>query len=207
MSRKKQASIPNPSLPALQIGSRVRCPDDVVEGRITWANGVAVKIAWADGEKVTWKRADLPGKGLEVLEPDDADQPPVEPAAAATTPTEQPAAVAKPVRPIIPYRGLVSTRVLTVMQSTGGDEAAIARLRNGGVGRFRDLVRVGQPSGRRFEQPLEVLGGEAGQAEVEVHLPELGQLLGQFGGVHRSINARSIIPYRGLVSTRTLHDG
>jgi hypothetical protein len=59
-----------------------------------------VKITWADGEKVTWKRADLPAKGLEVLEPEDADEPPVDPAAAATTPTEQPAAVALP--PVAP---------------------------------------------------------------------------------------------------------
>jgi hypothetical protein len=100
MSGKKQASIPNSSLPALQIGSRVHSRDDGVEGRITWANAVAVKIAWADGDKVTWKRADLPGKGLEVLEPDDADEPPVDPAATAPTPTEQPAVLEMP--PVAP---------------------------------------------------------------------------------------------------------
>jgi hypothetical protein len=34
---------------ALKIGSRVRCTDDGVEGRITWANGISVKIQWDDG--------------------------------------------------------------------------------------------------------------------------------------------------------------
>jgi hypothetical protein len=32
------------SLPALKIGSRVRCTDDGVEGRITWANSASVKV-------------------------------------------------------------------------------------------------------------------------------------------------------------------
>jgi hypothetical protein len=41
-------------LQTLKVGSRVRCPGDGVEGRITWANGFAVKIAWPDGETVTW---------------------------------------------------------------------------------------------------------------------------------------------------------
>jgi hypothetical protein len=54
MSGKKQAPATNTGLQTLKIGSRVRCPADGVEGRINWANGVAVKIAWADGETVTW---------------------------------------------------------------------------------------------------------------------------------------------------------
>jgi hypothetical protein len=37
------------SLPAVRIGSRVRCTEDGVEGRITWANGVSVKVQWDDG--------------------------------------------------------------------------------------------------------------------------------------------------------------
>jgi hypothetical protein len=71
MSGKRKTSITTDQQ-TLKIGSRVRCTDDGVEGRITWANGTSVKIAWADGEKVNWKRADLPSKGLEVLEPDAA---------------------------------------------------------------------------------------------------------------------------------------
>jgi hypothetical protein len=94
VSGKKKTSITTDQ-PTLKIGSRVRCSDDGVEGRITRANGTSVKIAWADGEKVTWKRADLPDKGLEVLG-DAADEPPVDQAATAPTPTEQPAAAAMP---------------------------------------------------------------------------------------------------------------
>jgi hypothetical protein len=37
-------------------------------GRITRANAQAVKIQWDDGEKVTWKRAELAPKELEIVE-------------------------------------------------------------------------------------------------------------------------------------------
>jgi hypothetical protein len=43
-SKKKSEETTNGNLPALRIGTRVRCTDDGVTGRITWANGVAVKI-------------------------------------------------------------------------------------------------------------------------------------------------------------------
>jgi hypothetical protein len=55
-------------------GSRVRHSADGVEGRITWANGVSVKIEWDDGEKVTWKRSELAAKGLEILDEDRAPE-------------------------------------------------------------------------------------------------------------------------------------
>ena len=57
------------SLPALKIGSRVRCIDDGVEGRISWANGVSVKVQWDDGEQVTWRRDSLADRPIEILEP------------------------------------------------------------------------------------------------------------------------------------------
>jgi hypothetical protein len=60
---------------AIRIGSRVRHSDGTA-GRITWANGVSVKIEWDDGEKVTWKRADLADKGLALL--DEAEGRPAE---------------------------------------------------------------------------------------------------------------------------------
>jgi hypothetical protein len=63
------------SLPALKLGSRVRCTDDGVEGRITWANAVAVKIKWDDGEEITWKRDSLASRPIEILDADaEADQ-------------------------------------------------------------------------------------------------------------------------------------
>src|SRR5260370_25770583 len=87
MSRKKKPSHTTATnRQTLKIGSRMRCTDDGVEGRITWASGTHVKIKWDDGEQVTWKRADLAGKGLEVL---DADQPPVEQATPEPAPVEQ----------------------------------------------------------------------------------------------------------------------
>jgi hypothetical protein len=44
-----------------------------VEGRITWGNGVAVKIQWDDGEQVTWRREELRQKPLEILKDEDAE--------------------------------------------------------------------------------------------------------------------------------------
>jgi hypothetical protein len=73
----------------------VRCTDDGVEGRITWANAAAVKIEWADGEKVTWKRGDLASKGLEVLG-DAADEAPVEQATPGPAPEPAPVEQAAP---------------------------------------------------------------------------------------------------------------
>jgi hypothetical protein len=53
---------------ALKIGSRVRCTDDGVAGRITWANGVSVKVQWDDGEQVTWRRDSLAERPIEILD-------------------------------------------------------------------------------------------------------------------------------------------
>jgi hypothetical protein len=70
MSRKKKTtSTPNTNTAALHIGSRLRCTDDGVEGRIVWANGTSVKIRWNDGEQVTWRRDALAGKLIELLDP------------------------------------------------------------------------------------------------------------------------------------------
>src|SRR5277367_2674472 len=87
-------------LPTLQIGSRVRCSDDGVTGRLVWANAVSEKIQWDDGEQVTWKRDTLATRPLEILDADGAGQT-TEPAAtdaaegiAAATNAEQPAAPA-----------------------------------------------------------------------------------------------------------------
>jgi hypothetical protein len=80
----KKKNIPSgagATLPTIRIGSRVRCTEDGVEGRIAWANAVSVKIKWDDGEEVTWKRADLAAKPIQFLDPEPTDageQPPVE---------------------------------------------------------------------------------------------------------------------------------
>jgi hypothetical protein len=70
MSSKKktpQTTTGHANLPPLAIGSRVRCTDDGVTGRIVWANASSVKITWDDGEQVTWRRDSLPGRPLEIL--------------------------------------------------------------------------------------------------------------------------------------------
>jgi hypothetical protein len=94
-------------LPALKIGGRVRRIDDGVSGRIVWANGVSVKMAWDDGEQVTWRRDSLAGRPIEILGGDE-DQPapaaapePTEPTAAEPPPATQeaPAAATLPFEP------------------------------------------------------------------------------------------------------------
>jgi hypothetical protein len=82
----------------IRLGTRVRHAEDGVEGRIVWANASVVKIQWDDGEKVTWKRAELGAKGLVVIEQDEAtEQKPTEATTAeATAPvTPEPAAMAE----------------------------------------------------------------------------------------------------------------
>jgi hypothetical protein len=75
-STKKSPSSPATSPPRLKIGSRVRCSDDGVEGSIVWANAVAVKIRWDDGEQVTWRRDSLADRPIAILaDTGDEDQP------------------------------------------------------------------------------------------------------------------------------------
>ncbi len=66
-SKKRISTTPSDNPQTLRIGSRVRCTDDHVEGRIVWANGVSVKIQWDDGEQVTWRRDSLASKSVEFL--------------------------------------------------------------------------------------------------------------------------------------------
>ena len=77
---------------ALKIGTRLRCTDDGIEGRITWANGNAVKVQWDDGEQVTWRRDTLASRPIEILESAGGD----EQAAATPEPADQGQGVATP---------------------------------------------------------------------------------------------------------------
>ena len=70
--KNKPATTNAANLPALKIGSRVRCTDDGVEGRIVRANGLMVTITWSDGEKVTWRRDTLASKPIEILDDETA---------------------------------------------------------------------------------------------------------------------------------------
>jgi hypothetical protein len=71
----------------IKFGTRVRHIEDGALGRIVWCNAVSVKIQWDDGEKVTWKRAELGIKGVAVVNEDAAAEAP----AAEPTPAGQPA--------------------------------------------------------------------------------------------------------------------
>jgi hypothetical protein len=94
MASKKKSGASVGDLPAVRIGSRVRCTDDGVEGRIVWANAVSVKIKWDDAEEVTWRRDSLAGRPIEILEADAAedqgiDRPGISGASEQVAPTER----------------------------------------------------------------------------------------------------------------------
>jgi hypothetical protein len=87
MSKKKTKPTSSEHLQTLKIGSRVRCTDDGVTGRIVWANAVSVKIKWDDGEAVTWRRDSLAGRPIEIFDADSADQSAAPADTAAVEPT------------------------------------------------------------------------------------------------------------------------
>jgi hypothetical protein len=70
--RKNPTATTGGNLPPVRIGSRVRCTDDGVAGRLVWANGTSVKIQWDEGEQVSWKRDTLATRPLEILDTDGA---------------------------------------------------------------------------------------------------------------------------------------
>jgi hypothetical protein len=67
-SKKNTPAALNTNVPALKIGSRLRCTDDGAQGRIIWANGTSVKIQWDDGEQVTWRRDALASRPIDILD-------------------------------------------------------------------------------------------------------------------------------------------
>jgi HB1, ASXL, restriction endonuclease HTH domain len=106
---------------AIRIGTRVRFSDGA-EGRITWANATSVKIQWDDGEKITWKRAELASKGLTILDADAAPQevPQTPPAEASTHETN---AEAAPAAPEMNAEAVPSTHEANVAPASAATEA------------------------------------------------------------------------------------
>jgi hypothetical protein len=89
-SKAKPQTTPRTGPQAIKIGSRVRCTDDGVEGRIVWANAVSVKVCWDDGEQVTWRRDSMADRPIEILPEQDTEDQASSPAAPdATAPTDQ----------------------------------------------------------------------------------------------------------------------
>ena len=84
-SNQKSPTTLQSNMPVLKIGSRVRCSDDGVTGRIVWANAVAVKIRWDDGEQVTWRRDSLADRPIQILATSDSQDPATSPAESAVS--------------------------------------------------------------------------------------------------------------------------
>jgi hypothetical protein len=105
--KNKPATTNTTNLPALKIGTRIRCTEDGVEGRIVWANGLMVKIAWTDGEKVTWRRDTLATKPIEILDDDTAT--------ISEPSTEQPNSPPEAEQPTVPT---VATETIVPEQSS-----------------------------------------------------------------------------------------
>ncbi len=92
--KNKLATTNTTNLPELRVGTRIRCTDDDVEGRVVRANGLMVTVAWNDGEKVTWRRDSLGSKPIEII--DDEATP------ASETNAEQPTAQPETEPPSVP---------------------------------------------------------------------------------------------------------
>src|SRR5436309_9807370 len=88
-SKQKTAPHDADSPKPLKVGSRVRCTDDGIEGRLVWANATAVKVRWDDGEQVTWRRDSLADRPVEILDP--LDEPASLPDEQVQAPAPQPA--------------------------------------------------------------------------------------------------------------------
>jgi hypothetical protein len=126
-SKSKRTSAGS-NVPALRIGSRVRGREDGVEGRIVWANAVAVKIAWADGEQVTWKRDTLASRPIEILDGkgnDDQSAPPTIPATSEMAPTADAPRTEPSAAPTIPEPNLDEALPRAVAQTTDEQAAPV----------------------------------------------------------------------------------
>jgi hypothetical protein len=139
MSAKKRVT-GSGSRPALKIGSRVRCTEDGVVGRIVWANGVSAKIKWDDGEQVTWNRDSLSDRPIEFLDADDrsdaephAEQPPTPVATEEATaqeetpvPTPEPGTEASPSEPAADVPISDSSPTETTVEPVARPETAVS---------------------------------------------------------------------------------
>jgi hypothetical protein len=119
-TKKKTPITSSANLPTLTIGSRVRCTEDGVMGRIVWANATSVKITWDDGEQVTWRRDSLADRPIEILDADaaSAEDPQAEPPAADGAPEQT-----MPEQPVVaepPVMGSVTTAA-TPEEATAND--------------------------------------------------------------------------------------
>jgi hypothetical protein len=144
---KKTATTPSTNPQTIKIGSRVRCTDDGVEGRIVWANAASVKIQWEDGEQVTWRRDSLTGRPIEILEGSSDEN-----ECAAASPSEQ-AATELPV-------DLTSTAPVAIEESTEPTRAespemaeACTREPNSGEGMQAEEVPTTEPSQQALAPP------------------------------------------------------
>src|SRR5580700_9203165 len=131
MPRKKKtsatAAAPAAALATLKIGSRVRCTDDGVTGRIVWANAVSVKIRWDDGEQVTWRRDSLADRPIAIVDADDGGDQPAAPPPPATGPKRAGTSKPRPAKPeTTPTAATPSSieEVVPVAESTGNQTAA-----------------------------------------------------------------------------------
>ena len=159
-------------LTALKIGSRVRCTDDGVQGRITWANGISVKVQWDDGEQVTWRRDTLASRPIDILPSARGDELGV----ATPEPAEQGHGVAIPepandgagVATELPYEEMATARAAAAESTPEPelplvervDPAAASAAAESAPSRARDGPRAAGPRNARSD------GGDTGPAEA-----------------------------------------
>jgi hypothetical protein len=123
-SKKKNPTTGSANMPSLTIGSRVRCTDDGVSGRIVWANSTSVKITWDDGEQITWRRDSLAGRPIEFLGDDAASEGDHPPEPRATDTTQEETSPEQTVAPELPATASEPTPAITEQATTNEIPAA-----------------------------------------------------------------------------------
>jgi hypothetical protein len=168
-SKKKTPATPAMNPQTIKIGSRVRCTEDGVQGRIVWTNAVAVKIRWDDGEQVTWRRDSLAERPVAIFAEGDDEDPSVSPVAADDLAPTDPTEAAQP----------EPERTPTMLASAAAEQAAAEALAQAAAAEPVPVAQSAEmPSTKSTEVPV-VLAREQMPAEAthseEVLPPETTQ--------------------------------
>jgi hypothetical protein len=175
MPRKKKtsatAAAPAANLATLKIGSRVRCTDDGVTGRIVWANAVSVKIRWDDGEPVTWRRDSLAGRPIAIVDAEDQPDRSAAPPDPVDTEYSQPTTGARGEAEEDAH-GCCSTRGGSALPTWGTGSSADRRRQRRRGGASLDLAEAPRRRGCRQEAQCPGCGGASpGGSRRRAELP------------------------------------
>jgi hypothetical protein len=91
------------------------------------------------------------------------------------------------------------------------EEPEIARVRHGIDGRLGRGIGIGQPGVPLRHEPGELVGGKAGERQVEAERPEVGHFQGEHAGIPAGVQGKLVVSNDvgaplGLAHARELDD-